>query len=132
MPIYKARLSQDAGGAWIAAAVQLPSCWSRGATRDEALAKLRDEIRYRIEYCPCSGVDDEYVRVEVELAGGTGQREPAPRAWAAARQSVPAPLTAVAGCPAGSSRPLPPPGAAPAAPIAPAAPLRRGWRRWDD
>jgi hypothetical protein len=24
-------------------------------TRDEALTKMRDELQYRIEWCPCSG-----------------------------------------------------------------------------
>jgi hypothetical protein len=36
------------------------------ASRDEALVKLRDELRYRVEWCPCSGVPDDYVEVEVK------------------------------------------------------------------
>jgi hypothetical protein len=43
-----------------------PSCLVRGRTEEEALAKIRAEIRYRIEWCPCTGVDDDYVRLEVE------------------------------------------------------------------
>jgi hypothetical protein len=34
-------------------------------SRDEALARLRSELRYRVEWCPCSGVTDDYVEVEV-------------------------------------------------------------------
>ena len=71
MATYRARLSLSDDGGWLAAAVELPHCWSRGATPDEALSRLRDEIRYRIELCPCSGVDDEYVQVELEVAGAT-------------------------------------------------------------
>jgi len=32
----------------------------------EALEKLRGELRYRAEFCPCSGVPDDYVELEVE------------------------------------------------------------------
>lgn len=146
MPVYKARLSQNPDATWTAAAVQLPLCWSRGASRDEALARLRDEIRYRIEYCPCSGVDDEYVRVEVEALSQPAAA-PVPRSWDAARASTPAPLAGAAGCPATPSRAAPEPGTRPAPepePVAPLmappmAPLRAapgppslGWRRWDD
>ncbi len=34
-------------------------------SRQEALDKLRAEIRYRLELCPCSGVGAEYVELEV-------------------------------------------------------------------
>jgi len=64
MARFKARVTRDAGGGFVAAAVELPNCWSRGGSADEALAKLRDEIRYRIEYCPCSGVADDFVELE--------------------------------------------------------------------
>jgi hypothetical protein len=34
-------------------------------SRDEALEKLRGELRYRVELCPCSGVPDDYVQLEI-------------------------------------------------------------------
>lgn len=34
-------------------------------SREEALAKLRAEIRYRVELCPCSAVPEGYVELEV-------------------------------------------------------------------
>ena len=34
-------------------------------SREEALAKLRAEIRYRVELCPCSAVPEGYVEFEV-------------------------------------------------------------------
>src|SRR5437867_3611089 len=65
IPKYAARLSHDLDGSWVASALELPNCWSRGRTRDEALDKLRDEIRGRIELCPCSGVADDFVEIAV-------------------------------------------------------------------
>jgi hypothetical protein len=38
----------------------------QGATREEALERLKAEIRYRIEWCPCSGVVEEFVELEVK------------------------------------------------------------------
>ena len=155
MATFRARVVQE-GGAWVASAVALPNCWSRAPTREQALAKLRDEIRYRIEYCPCTGVEDSFVQVELVDAAGArdGAARPAggaaaapasvtpavnaPAAAPAAR--TPAELSGVAGCPGPrrrGSRDVPSvttggPGAAlPAnAPRVPAA--GSGWRRWDD
>lgn len=36
------------------------------AGRDEALTKLRDELQYRLELCPCSGVSGDTVVLEVK------------------------------------------------------------------
>ena len=36
------------------------------ATRDAALAKMRNELQYRIELCPCSGVSGDRVELQVE------------------------------------------------------------------
>jgi hypothetical protein len=35
------------------------------ATRDEALAKLCGEIRYRLELCPCTGESFQHIDVEI-------------------------------------------------------------------
>jgi hypothetical protein len=35
------------------------------ATKEEALRKLRDELRYRLELCPCTG--EAYRDLEVEV-----------------------------------------------------------------
>ena len=35
------------------------------ATREEALEKMRNEIRYRLELCPCSGDSYQHVQIEV-------------------------------------------------------------------
>ena len=34
-------------------------------TADMALEKVRDEIRYQLEWCPCSGVSADYVELDV-------------------------------------------------------------------
>jgi hypothetical protein len=42
------------------------------ASRDAALAKMRDELRYRVESCPCGGVPDGYVELEVRAESAPG------------------------------------------------------------
>lgn len=44
-----------------------------GASKDEALARISAELRYRIEWCPCSGVTPEFVDLDVS--------EEAPSRW---------------------------------------------------
>jgi hypothetical protein len=34
--------------------------------REEALTKMRDELQYRIELCPCSGASGETVVLQVQ------------------------------------------------------------------
>ena len=43
----------------------MPELLEDVAWRGAALAKMRDELRYRIESCPCGGVPDNYVELEV-------------------------------------------------------------------
>jgi hypothetical protein len=62
---FRVRVQRQSDGRVLATCEQ-PLCMSRAASETEALAKLRDEIRYRIEWCPCTGVDDDYVQLEIE------------------------------------------------------------------
>lgn len=39
-------------------------------TREAALEKMRGELRYRLELCPCSG--ESYQHIEIELASSAG------------------------------------------------------------
>ena len=39
-------------------------------TREEALTKLRDELQYRVELCPCSGASGDAVELQVRQEGG--------------------------------------------------------------
>ncbi|MFQ5600230.1 MAG: hypothetical protein ACE5G2_06715 [Candidatus Krumholzibacteriia bacterium] len=152
MATYSARVARDLDGSWVASALELPNCWSRGQTREEAVAKLRDEIRYRIEYCPCSGVPEDFVRVDLNVRAATtgeasrpspqtraprqGSHSGGPGRWPGARHPTPAPLSGAAGCPSEPSR-RPAAGGPEDAARSDTAPatqpaLSEGWRRWDD
>jgi hypothetical protein len=39
-------------------------------TREEALTKMRNELQYRIELCPCSGASADTVELQVREEGG--------------------------------------------------------------
>ena len=43
-------------------------------TKEAVLSRLRDEIRYKIEWCPCSGYSDDYVELEIDEAAPTRWR----------------------------------------------------------
>jgi hypothetical protein len=123
---YRVRAQPAIEDGWIAVALELPNCWSRAATRDDALARLRDEIRYRIEYCPCTGVDDDFVQIEVVEPGA----HPTVPRWESPRGGEGAQFTGVAGCPG----PRPTHHGPPEVPDADRRPAARtpGWKRWDD
>jgi hypothetical protein len=38
-------------------------------TREDALTKMRNELQYRIEWCPCSGVSGDTVELLVQEEG---------------------------------------------------------------
>jgi hypothetical protein len=37
----------------------------QGATREEAIEKLKGEIRYRLELCPCTGETYQHIEIDV-------------------------------------------------------------------
>jgi hypothetical protein len=39
-----------------------------GFSRDEAVTKMQDELQYRIELCPCSGVSGDTVELQIRDA----------------------------------------------------------------
>ncbi|MBW3539991.1 MAG: hypothetical protein KY476_06970 [Planctomycetes bacterium] len=43
-------------------------------SRDEALRKMKRELHYRLELCPCTG--ETYRDVEIEIVAGGGGRQP--------------------------------------------------------
>ena len=45
------------------------------STCEAALTKMRNELRYRVELCPCSGVSDDYVELQVTNAAGPGRQD---------------------------------------------------------
>jgi len=62
---FQVRVKQQTDG-YVLATCSAPVCLSRAPSEEEALRKIRDEIRYRLELCPCSGVSDDYVQLDVE------------------------------------------------------------------
>ena len=44
------------------------SCRATGLSPTNALDSLREEIRYRVELCPCTTVDDAFVELNVVSA----------------------------------------------------------------
>jgi len=65
---FRVRLSRQSDGK-VLAFCDSPVCMIRADSEEEALLRIRPEIRYRLEFCPCSGVTEDYVRLEVERRG---------------------------------------------------------------
>jgi hypothetical protein len=61
---YKVRLTQVSSGRLVAYCDE-PRCSAGARTRQEALDKIKAEIRYRLEYCPCSTVREENIEIEL-------------------------------------------------------------------
>ena len=55
-------------GIWLVrhSSPQLGTVEVSARARDEALTKMRDELQYRIELCPCSGASADTVVLQVE------------------------------------------------------------------
>jgi hypothetical protein len=62
---FRVRLQRQRDGGFVATC-DAPVCMSRAATEEAVLEKIRSEIRYRIEWCPCTGVDEDYVQLAIE------------------------------------------------------------------
>ncbi len=55
----------QAGGDGCVAECESLQCSATGLSATNALDALRAEIRYRLELCPCTSVDDDYVQLNV-------------------------------------------------------------------
>ena len=62
--IFDARIDTTEDGEYLASCSD-PQVSARGASWTSALELLRSEIRYRLEMCPCSSVEDDYVQLQV-------------------------------------------------------------------
>ncbi len=65
-------LSHLANGKWLARHTRSSTGQVEvtAPTREEALTKMRDELQYRIEWCPCSGASGDTVVLQVQEEGG--------------------------------------------------------------
>lgn len=61
---YAVSLEQGEGGDYTASCPEMGLSAS-GLSAANALDALRDEIRYRLEMCPCTSVGDDFVQLEV-------------------------------------------------------------------
>ncbi len=61
---FEANLEESEDGGYVAWCPD-PHVRTRGLSPANALDRLRAELRYHVELCPCSGVDDDYVELDV-------------------------------------------------------------------
>jgi hypothetical protein len=65
-------LSRTRNGAWLVrhASKALGAAEISASSREEALTKMRNELQYRIELCPCSGASGDTVVLQVTEDSG--------------------------------------------------------------
>ena len=61
---FEATVEAGADGGYTASRED-PQCSGHGLSPTNALDSLREEIRYRLELCPCTGVSDAFVELDV-------------------------------------------------------------------
>jgi hypothetical protein len=65
-------LSRLRNGTWLVrhSSLSLGTVQVSACSRDGALTKMRNELQYRIELCPCSGASGDTVELQVREEGG--------------------------------------------------------------
>ncbi len=68
---FACSLSQGNDGKWtiVHEGGDVGRVQATASSRDEAVEKMKNEIRYRLELCPCSG--ESYQHIAVEIVEGT-------------------------------------------------------------
>lgn len=63
-------LTRLGNGAWLVrhSSPALGDVEVTASARDEALTKMRNELQYRIELCPCSGASGDTIELQVKEA----------------------------------------------------------------
>lgn len=61
---YSVTLQSGEGGEYVATCAEM-GISAQGLSPSNALDALRDEIRYRLEMCPCTSVGEDYVQLDV-------------------------------------------------------------------
>jgi hypothetical protein len=61
---FDATVETNGDGGFVASCSD-PQCQGYGLSPTNALDALRDEIRYRLELCPCTTVGDDFVELVV-------------------------------------------------------------------
>jgi hypothetical protein len=70
-------LSRMGNGRWLVrhSSSALGTVAVSASSREEALTKMCNELQYRIELCPCSGVSGDTVELLVREDSGSARRE---------------------------------------------------------
>jgi hypothetical protein len=65
---FRCTLMQPTPSRWTArhASASMGTVEASAATREQALEKLRNELRYRLELCPCTGEQYQHLQIELE------------------------------------------------------------------
>ena len=65
-------LSRMRNGTWVVrhSSSALGTVEVSAPSREEALTKMRNELQYRSEWCPCSGASGDTVELQVREEGG--------------------------------------------------------------
>jgi hypothetical protein len=65
-------VSRQRNGTWLVrhSSSSLGTVEVSASTREAALTKMRDELQYRSEWCPCSGASGDTVELQVQEEGG--------------------------------------------------------------
>jgi hypothetical protein len=61
---FEVSVQSDSSGGFTARCED-PQCIGHGLSPASALDQVREEIRYRMELCPCTTVNDEFVELDV-------------------------------------------------------------------
>lgn len=62
---FRVHIAAASGGKVVATCPEFPGCRAEGATRDEALERIRGAIAYYQEMCPCDVTSEAGVELEV-------------------------------------------------------------------
>lgn len=68
---FLCRVAQQPGGTWIASCQDdnVGRVEASASSREQVLEKMRGELRYRLELCPCSGESYQHIDVVVVADG---------------------------------------------------------------
>ncbi|MGZ4986508.1 MAG: type II toxin-antitoxin system HicB family antitoxin [Limisphaerales bacterium] len=64
---FEVNVQSDGQGGYIANCDD-PQCSGHGLSPTDALDEIREEIRYRMELCPCTTVNDQFVELDIVSA----------------------------------------------------------------
>jgi len=65
---FRVEITAAGAGKVVATCADFPGCRAEGATRDEALERIRSAIAFYQEMCPCDVTSDAGVELEVRDA----------------------------------------------------------------